>query len=239
MFSQADYWGNFCPSSVMNCITAEATAVINYTWWADPYPPMVLLCYNRCSLIPIRAPQSGLALRWFIQCSMRHFHLCSPSRMGVPQSPPQPRSGAPLFHSRPFTFLPFGNAQHRWAAPLDRRSLGWICTPQFHSALLHHQHHSPCPPCTPHQALLLFWSRTSFSHEFIILSFKLHFNSPWANLSIPTLQISQIGPNNIGIQFHPLARPESFRNTRSTSSFFARLLNCVFLRLLALMRWGI
>jgi hypothetical protein len=46
-------------------------------------------------------------------------------------------------------------------------------------------------------------------------------------------------PNDIGIQFHPLARPESFRNIRRGSSIFAPLMNFVFLRLLDLMRWEI
>jgi hypothetical protein len=132
---------------------------------------------------------------------------------------------------------PFGDAQHRWAAPLDRRSLAWICTLQFHSALRHHHHHSPCPPCTPHQALLLSRWCTSFPRGFIILPFKLHIGSMRANLSIPTLLILPIKRNDIVIQFRPLARPKSFGNRRSTSSFFVRLMNCVFLGLSALMRW--
>ena len=142
-----------------------------------PQSPSALLHYHRCSSIPICAPQSGLALQYFIQRSILHFCWGSSSRMGAPR----PRSGAPLFHSTPFPSLPFGDAQHRWAAPLDRRSLAWICAPQFHSALLHHHHHSPCPPWTPHQALLSWW-RTSFPCEFIILPFKLHFDCPRANL---------------------------------------------------------
>jgi hypothetical protein len=196
MFSQDEYRGKLCPSAVMNCITAEATAFINDTWWGCFIPPLRfssaiigalqspfgLLHYHRRSSIPIGAPQSGLALRYFIQRSILHFCRSFSSRMGAPQ----PRSGAPLFHSTLFPSLPFGDAQHRWAAPLDRRSLAWICAIQFHSALLHHHHHSPCPPCTPHQALLCWW-RTSCPREFIILTFKLHFDSPRDNLSIPTL----------------------------------------------------
>jgi len=239
MFSQDEYRGKFCPSMVMDCISADATALINYTWWAASYPPMVLLRYNRRSSIPIRAPQCGLALQYFIQRSILLFCRSSTSRMGPPQSPPRPRSGVPLLHSRLYTSLRFGDAQRRWAAPLDRRSLAWICSPQIHSALLYHHHHSSCPPYTPHQALLLSWWRTSFPHKFIILPFKLHFDSPRANLPIPTLYISQIELNNIGTQFSPLARPESFGNTRSASSFFEPLMNCVFLHLSALMRWVI
>ena len=73
MSSLEEYRGKFCPSPVMDCITAEATALINYTWWGSFIPPMVLLHYNRCSSIPIGAPQSGLALRYFIQRSILHF----------------------------------------------------------------------------------------------------------------------------------------------------------------------
>ena len=63
MISQDEHRGRFCPSTVMDCITAEATALINYTLCAALYPPpMVLLRYNRHSSIPIGAPQSGLAL---------------------------------------------------------------------------------------------------------------------------------------------------------------------------------
>ena len=41
MFSQDEYRGKFCPSTVIDCITAETTALlINYTWWAASYPPL-------------------------------------------------------------------------------------------------------------------------------------------------------------------------------------------------------
>ena len=159
--------------------------------------------------------------------------------MGAPQSTSRPQSGATLLLSRLFTSLPFGDAQHRWAALLDRCSLAWICAPQFHSAPLHHHHLSSCQPCTPCQAVIRSWWCTTFPRKFIIFPFKLHFDSLQANLSIPTLQISQIEPNDIAIEFHPLARPESFGNTRNASSFFAPLMNCLFLCLSALKRWEI
>ena len=132
MFSQDEYRGKFCPSPVMDCITAEATALINYTGCGCFIPPMVLLHYNMRSSIPIGAPQLGLALQYFIQRSIPHFCRRS-SRMGAPR----PRSGAPQFHSRLFTSLPFGDAQHRWAALLERRSLAWICALNFipHSSI--------------------------------------------------------------------------------------------------------
>jgi len=105
MFSQDEYRGKFCPSAVMDCITAEVTALINYTWWAASYPPapplMVLLRYNRRSSIPCGAPQSELALQYFIQRSILHFCRRTSSRLRAPR----PRSGAPLFHSREFTSL--------------------------------------------------------------------------------------------------------------------------------------
>jgi len=56
LFSPDEYRGKFCPSTVIDCITAEATALlINYTWWAASYltSPMMLLRYNRCSSICI------------------------------------------------------------------------------------------------------------------------------------------------------------------------------------------
>ena len=39
MFSQDEYEGKFCPSMVIDCITAEAIALINYTWWGCFIPP--------------------------------------------------------------------------------------------------------------------------------------------------------------------------------------------------------
>jgi hypothetical protein len=39
MFSKDEYRGKFCPSTVIDCLTPEATALlINYTWWAASYP---------------------------------------------------------------------------------------------------------------------------------------------------------------------------------------------------------
>jgi hypothetical protein len=37
MFPQDEYEGNIYLSTVIDCITAEAT-FINYTWWAAAYP---------------------------------------------------------------------------------------------------------------------------------------------------------------------------------------------------------
>jgi hypothetical protein len=71
-----------------------------------------------------------------------------------------------------------------------QHSLGWICTPEFHSALLHRHQHSPCPRSTPHQALLASVWCTAFPTEFIILRFKLHFDSLRANLNSSLLDIT-------------------------------------------------
>jgi len=110
--------------------------------------------------------------------------------MGTPQSPPRPRIEAPLFHSRLVTSLPFRRCS-AWMgcsagyALLNprRRSLAWIFAPQFHSALLHHHQHSPCPPRTPHQALLLSGGAPRFPPNSSYLPFKPHYDSPLANLN--------------------------------------------------------
>jgi len=65
MLSQDEYQGKFCPSTVIDCTTWEAIALINYTWWGcfiPPPPQMVLLRDNRCSSIHVGAPQSPSAL---------------------------------------------------------------------------------------------------------------------------------------------------------------------------------
>jgi len=212
MFSQDQYRGKFCASTVIDCMSAEATALINYKWLAAlfPPPPIVLFSHNRCPTILVSTPQSGLALRYFIQGPYCLFSWRSCSTMGAPQSPPCPRLIAPLLHSTLPTSVPF------WCRPAwmgrsgglallkpHQHSVAWICTTQFHPVLLHHHQHSPCPPGPPYQALLLSCWRASFSPVFIILPFQLHFNSPCADLTIATFQISHIDPNDIGIQFHP------------------------------------
>jgi len=117
--------------------------------------------------------------------------------MGAPRSPPRHRLVFLLFHSRLCTSLNFQHCSAWMGCSagyvlLDphRRSLAWICSLQFHSALLHRHQHSPCPPSIPHQALLLSLWRTSFPPGFIILPFKLHFNSLWAYLNSKLLDIT-------------------------------------------------
>jgi len=142
-----------------------------------------------CSSAIIGAPQSpsallSLKLHFDISFSAPYclFSRDSSSRMGAPQSPPRPQIGVPLFQSRLVTSLPFQHCSAwmgcsagyallnpRW------RSLAWIFALQFHSALRHHHQHSPCPPRTSHQALLLSRWRTWFSPEFVIFAFQSQF----------------------------------------------------------------
>jgi len=67
MSSQDEYRCKFCPSTVIDCITAEATALIDYTLVGTFIPPMELLHYDRHSLIPVGGGPTRLALRYFIQ----------------------------------------------------------------------------------------------------------------------------------------------------------------------------
>jgi len=142
-----------------------------------------------CSSPIVGAPQSPsvlLSLEWRFDISFSApyclFSQRSSSRMGAPQSPPRPRIEVPLFHSRLVTSLPFQHCSALMGCSAGyallnprRCSLAWIFTPQFHSALLHHHQHSPWPPQTPHQALLVSWWRTSFSPEFVIFAFQTPF----------------------------------------------------------------
>ena len=73
MFSQDEFRGKICFSTLIDCITAEATALINYTWWADSYP-----LPQWCSLVIIGAPQSPsalLSLDWGFDHSALHTDL--------------------------------------------------------------------------------------------------------------------------------------------------------------------
>ena len=109
MFTQVEYGGKICISTVIDCITAEATAHINFTWSAASYPPQPW-----CFSTKVRTPQSQselLSLDWRFDISFSApYYLdcrCSSSRMGAPQSPHRPRLGAPRLHTRLFTSLTF------------------------------------------------------------------------------------------------------------------------------------
>jgi len=89
VFSQNEYQDKLCPSTVIDCITVEATALlINYTWWAASYPPLQWCFHARIGI-----PQSLSALLNLLpdlNLKLINFILNS---------------------LHPF---PFGNAQHRW-----------------------------------------------------------------------------------------------------------------------------
>jgi len=185
MFSQDEYRGKFCPSTVIDWITADAIALITITHGgAASYTPPPW-----CSSAILGAPQSLSALLNLRRCStvsngasIFHSALHTAFSLGAPQSPPWPRIGAPQFHSRLFTYLPFQRCS-AWMgcsagyALLNprRHSLALIFAPHFHSALVHHHQHCPCPPRTPHQVLLFSWWCTSFSPEFVIFAFQTPF----------------------------------------------------------------
>ena len=185
MFSQDEYRGKFCPSTVIDWITADAIALIIMTHsGAASYSPP-----QWCSSAIIGTPQSPLvllSLKWHFDISFSApyclFSWCFSSRMGASLSTSQTRIGAPLFHPRLVTSLPFQrclawmgcSAGYTLLNPC-RHSLASILAPQFHSALLHHHQHSPCPPPTSHQALLLSWWWISFSPEFVIFAFQTPF----------------------------------------------------------------
>jgi len=99
MFSQDEYQGKFCPSTVTDCISAKAIALIKFKlpmvglFNTPPPPPMVLVRYNRGSSIPIGAPQSPSVIL--------NPHRRSSIHVGASQSP-RPSSvwiGASIFHS--------------------------------------------------------------------------------------------------------------------------------------------
>jgi len=109
MYSQDEYWGKICLSTVIDCITAEATELINYTLCAASSPPPPW-----CSSAITGAPQSPSALlsvdsHFDISFSAPYCLFCwrSSCWLDTPQSPPRPRLGASLFHSRRFTSFPF------------------------------------------------------------------------------------------------------------------------------------
>jgi len=236
LFSQDEYQGKFYHSTVIwlyycrSHFTTHQLHMVGY--FVPPSPsPMVLLRLNMRTIIPVSTPQSGLPLQYIIQRSS----ILAPTSI---------LSCSVLFQTLylppHFAMLSMGGCSPGSALLNPHRcSFAWLCSAQLHSALLHQHEHSPCPPWSPHQALLFSWWRTAFSSEFIILPFKPCFDSLQANVSIPTIEISQMKQNNIGIQFQPLAMLDLFGNTRSVSSFYAQLMNCMCLHLLALIRWEI
>jgi len=116
MFSEDDYQGKFHPSMVIDCITADAIALITFHMVRllhNPPSQMLLLHYNRYSLIPVDTPQSLSALLnpcWHsanpVGTPQFPFAVCNPHWLssipiGAPQSPPCSAVwiGALIFHS--------------------------------------------------------------------------------------------------------------------------------------------
>jgi len=202
MFSWDEYWGKFCPSMVIDCISANATALINYKLRAASYPPW-------CVFTPwgtVQSPSALICLDWYSNILFRTpYHpvlLVLLNAVGTPW----PGMGPPLFYSRLFT--PFGAALLGCmllcciGSPQSLLALlGMDLYPLLHSLLLYHLLYSPCPPCTLHiRALLFSWWCTSFSSEYLIVAFQTpfwfttdkHLNSTLVRnhkLSQPTLQL--------------------------------------------------
>jgi predicted oxidoreductase (fatty acid repression mutant protein) len=100
MFSQDEYQGKFCPSMVIDCITAEVTAqLINYPWWASSYPTslMDLLHYDTRSSIGIGASIFHYAILNPLSDLDLERHYCIPhTKHPSPPTPPLPiPKGAP------------------------------------------------------------------------------------------------------------------------------------------------
>jgi len=165
MCSQDKYWGKFSLSTVIDCISAEPTELINYRLWVASYPPpQWCFCARSAtigtpqSLLPLLSLDFGIKI--VVSTPNLHFDRRPTYRMGAPQSPCWPQSGAPEFHSRLFFSLPFlccsawmGSSTGQMLLNPGWHSLAWLSSPQFHSTHLHHHWLSPCPPSTPHQAL--------------------------------------------------------------------------------------
>jgi len=244
MYSHDECQGKYCPSMVIACITAESTALSNYTRVGSFITPatIIFVCFNRRSSTPIGIPQPGLVLHYLILRSMPHLLSVLLHRMGAPQSPPQLGLEVPQIHSLLST-PPLQRYSGWMPAWLNRHSSIPIGAPLSGFVLLNFILCSSITICTPiahparpHQALLISWGHISFPPKFIILPFTLYFDSQLANISNPTISISQIKLNNIGIQFYPLTRPKWFANMRSTCSLFPQLMNCVILHLSAIKR---
>jgi len=180
------------------------------------------------SSLPIGASHSWLAPIYFITYSsppllaLLHQMEC----FSITISAPQPRVDSLLFL---FTLL-----QHLLSTPLFHTALPIWC--------------SAFSLSTPHLACCFFTKySTPGAPVFLLVAPLFHLNISYclsnphwdvqlANMSLHLCLISQIERNDFGIQFKPPARYEYSENPRSTSSFCAHLMNCVFLLSSALLR---
>jgi len=201
MIPQDENRGKLCPSAVKDCISAEAIALINFKLhmvglldtppqWSSsaiigaPQSLSALLNAHWRTSIP-SAPQSRLVLWYFIQRSILPFLSALfflDGRSSIPSST-SIRCASISFQT---LYIPT-----RLALLSMNGLLRCVGAPQSPSALLGLDLRpsisfcirTPLDHLTPHQALLLSWWRTSSSPEFIILPFKLHFDSLLANLN--------------------------------------------------------
>ena len=161
MFSQDEYRGKFYPSTVTDCISAEAIALIKFKLHMvgqlhTLLPPMVLVRYTRRSSIPVGAPESTLVLlnpRWRssipVGAPQSSLALLNPRwRSAIPVGAPQ--SPLALLNSRWHSSIPVGAPQ----SPLALRNPHWrsiipVGAPQSLSALLNPRRRFSIPVGAP------------------------------------------------------------------------------------------
>jgi len=165
MFSQNEYWGEFCPSMVIRLYYCRSHCTTHQFHMVGCFihPPSP----EWYSSARIRGHQLSLALLsldWGFDISF-----------SAPQSHLRPRLGAPLFHSRLFASLPFWWCTAWMTAPLDRRSSMTFRAPPSTSAL---------PSPTPHSTSGT--PRFLLAHLFFLRNHPIAFQTPlWFTASWP------------------------------------------------------
>jgi len=192
MFSEDKYRGKFCPSTLIDCITAEPIALIDTTWWGcfiprPPLPPccssgtigaapspLALLIPHSCSSGWIGPPQPGLVLQYFIQRYILPFLstlILYDWRSSIPSST--------WIRSAYISFQTLCLPHLSVLLSMDGM-LCWICPPQSPSALLGLDLHPTISFYTPPSpsALPLPTSHiTSGTPTFLVANFS----SPWTH----------------------------------------------------------
>ena len=221
MFSQDEYRRKLCPSMVMDCITAEATSLINYTWWdaLDPPPwhssaiisapqlPSVLLSldwrlnisFSASNCISVSAPPLEWALLDLDQECLYFILDSLPPSVSAMLSIDQLLcwTGAPWPGLAPPNFIPHSSIT--------------IITPLAHPAI--HLRHSSFPGGAP-----LFPVNSSYClSNSILIHHELTFQFQllrYHKLSQTTLEFNFThlpGPNHLEIQgAHPAPLPHSW-----------------------------
>ena len=193
---------------MIDCITAEATALINCTWWgciipSPPSPPTQWYFSGIIGTSQSLSAHLNPRLHSSVSIGVSIFHSVLETSISVCAYP----LGCALLNlllNLDYECLylipdslppsPVGAARHRWAPQLDMHSLIPVSAPWsgfaplksiLHSSitistpLAHHIRHSSYPGGAP-----------LFPSKFIILHFKLHFDSPRANLNSNLLDIT-------------------------------------------------